>query len=183
MDKTTYHLSSAAVSPSEGTTLSLPGLLTGALLFAGLGGCLYENLSGEGGLLLLAAGLAAIVLFCLSGRLRWFGIGALAGLAAFLAVSIFFLDLPGGLCCLFNHLSDLLGSHLGKNLLLLEDNPQALFIAELWLALLLAALCVWIVRAGAASVGWIIGLILLALQLVSGIRPPFFWFLLYLACF
>ena len=154
-------------------SLSLSGILTAALLYLGFGGSLffafYPDAGSSNGWFLALLGITVSFLVSVLSRFRISRIAGAVFLGALLLISLFFLDLPGGLCSIFNQISHTLGAHLGKNLTLLAGNDAAMPVAILWICMLLAFGCIWIVSTTSAALSWLLFLLLLILKLCLGL--------------
>lgn len=167
-------------SPRGESRSSAAAMLAAALLFAGMSGCLFGAFGATRLLWVMAAGLITIFLACIVGRARY-GYAALLGavLAGF-AVGMIFFDLGGGLCAMLNRISDAIGAQLARNMIHLAGNEAALPMAEVFVAVLLALVCIWIVQSESAFIAWVIGAILLALEICLELSGTEIWMCAYL---
>lgn len=167
-------------SPRGESRSSAAAMLAAALLFAGMSGCLFGAFGATRLLWVMAAGLITIFLACIVGRARY-GYAALLGavLAGF-AVGMIFFDLGGGLCAMLNRISDAIGAQLARNMIHLAGNEAALPMAEVFVAVLLALVCIWIVQSESAFIAWVIGAILLALEICLELAGNEIWICVYL---
>lgn len=167
-------------SPRGESRFSAAAALAAALLFAGMSGCLFGAFGATRLLWVMAAGLITIFLACIVGRARY-GYAALLGavLAGF-AVGMIFFDLGGGLCAMLNRISDAIGAQLARNMIHLAGNEAALPMAEVFVAVLLALVCIWIVQSESAFIAWVIGAILLALEICLELSGTEIWMCAYL---
>ena len=167
-------------SPRGESRSSAAAALAAALLFAGMSGCLFGAFGATRLLWVMAAGLITIFLACIVGRARY-GYAALLGavLAGF-AVGMIFFDLGGGLCAMLNRISDAIGAQLARNMIHLAGNEAALPMAEVFVAVLLALVCIWIVQSESAFIAWVIGAILLALEICLELSGTEIWMCAYL---
>lgn len=167
-------------SPRGESRSSAAAALAAALLFAGMSGCLFGAFGATRLLWVMAAGLITIFLACIVGRARY-GYAALLGavLAGF-AVGMIFFDLGGGLCAMLNRISDAIGAQLARNMIHLAGNEAALPMAEVFVAVLLALVCIWIVQSESAFIAWVIGAILLALEICLDLSGTEIWMCAYL---
>lgn len=177
--------------------LSFTGCLTAILLYMGLCGTLFHAFlknqddtpvfltSAAGSFsdvcILWIFGAAVILAAALLCRFRFGKIVGAGSVGAGFLISLFVLDLPGGLCSMFNRISLSLGSHMGKNLVLLSENEAAIPVALFWTCLMLSAGCVWVVRTGSAFLSWILFLLLLAADLGLKLSVPYICLILFLA--
>ena len=167
-------------SPRGESRFSAAAALAAALLFAGMSGCLFGAFGATRLLWVMAAGLITIFLACIVGRARY-GYAALLGavLAGF-AVGMIFFDLGGGLRAMLNRISDAIGAQLARNMIHLAGNEAALPMAEVFVAVLLALVCIWIVQSESAFIAWVIGAILLALEICLELSGTEIWMCAYL---
>ena len=156
--------------------LSPVGILTALMLFLGFAGSFLTRFVGSADpLSSMAAGAALILLLPLLCRTRFGGQIAFAILCASFAASLFFLDLTGGLCAVLNLISDAIGARLAYALPRFSASDAALLPALIWLALLLALACLYLVRARAALAAWLIALTLLLPEFLLGMTAPDVW--------
>lgn len=156
--------------------LSPAGILTALLLFVGIAGSFLTRFtSGADPLFPMAAGAALILVLPALCRTRFGGQIAFAILCTAFAVSLFFLNLTGGLCAALNLISDAIGARLAYNLPRFPAADAALLPALTWLALLLALVCLYLVRARAALAAWLIALILFLPELLLGMTALDAW--------
>lgn len=154
--------------------------LAAALLFTGMSGCLFGIFGAARLPWVIAAGLAVILASCLLGRVRY-GYAALLGAVLIgFAVCMLFFDLGGGLCAMLNRISDTVGARLARNLVRLSENETALPMAEVFTAILLALACIWVVQSESAFIAWVIGAILLALEICLNLSGDEVWICIYL---
>lgn len=142
--------------------LSFSGMLTALLLLLGICGSIFAPLTVSAELLYpLAAGAGLILFLPLLCRIRFGSQAAFICLCTGFAVSLLKLNLAGGLCSVMNRLSDALGIRLAYNLPRFSASEAALPGALMWIALLLALGCIWLVCTRASFIAWLVSIILL----------------------
>lgn len=159
---------------------SAAAALAAALLFTGMSGCLFSIFGAARLPWVIAAGLAAIFVSCLLGRAHYGHAALLGAVLVGLAVCILFFDLGGGLCAMLNRISSTIGIQLARNMVHLTENEAALPTAEIFSAVLLALACVWIVQSESAFIAWVIGAILLVLEICLNLSGNEIWVCVYL---
>ena len=81
---------------------------------------------------------------------------------------------------MLNRISDTIGARLARNMIRLAENEAALPMAEVFAAVLIALACVWIVQSESAFIAWVIGAILLALEICLQLAGNEIWICVYL---
>lgn len=159
---------------------SAAAALAAALLFTGMSGCLFGIFGAARLPWVIAAGLATILLSCLLGKARYGHAALLGAVLIGFAVCMLFFDLGGGLCAMLNRISDTIGARLARNLVRLTENAAALPMADVFAAVLLALACIWIVESKSAFIAWVIGAVLLALEICLKLSGDEVWICIYL---
>ena len=167
-------------NPRGGSRSSAAAALAGALLFTGMSGCLFGIFGAAQLLWVIAAGLITIFLCSLLGRAHYGHAALLGAVLVGFAVCMLFFDLGGGLCAMLNRISDTIGARLARNMIRLAENEAALPMAEVFAAVLIALACVWIVQSESAFIAWVIGAILLALEICLQLAGNEIWICVYL---
>lgn len=164
--------------------LSPTGMLHAALIHFGLYSAIYcaffQKDPGDLWIFYLF-GFLSIVIFSLVYNKHAFSLIVYIAVGFTFLLSIFLFDLPGGLCSLFNSISHTFGSHLSKNLTLFLCNDSSSVVALIWLSIILALGCIWIVSVRSSMIGWFILFLLLTVSLTVHIHFPMWTLLLYLA--
>lgn len=152
------------------STLSLPGALSSACLFAGTGGCFYSMFAADlAWTLPLAAGITVILLSWLLRRAHFASL-LLAGLISVsAAIGFFYFDLVEGLLSFADRISTILGAHLGENLARYAVDGSGEPFAAMLLSALLAWGCIWLVRVRSVLITSLIVLPVAALELLLGL--------------
>lgn len=165
-----------SVVPRARSTLSLPGALSAACLFAGIGGSFASMFfSGAPLTVPLCTGLGAILLSWLLRKQRRAPAILCALLLAAMVPGLMWFGLTDGLLTVINRVSVVLGAHLGRNLArYAADGTGEIFACSLMSGL--AALgCVWIVRARSRLIAALFALCAAAPDVLLGLSASPVW--------
>ena len=160
-------------SDSTRGLLSASGLITALALFFGMSGCFLSRIAAASEAIApMIAGGGALILLSLLSKTRRGGKIAFFCIIAGLIAALLALDLTGGLCAAFNRASAAAGARLAYNLPRLAASEEALPAALYAISILLAPICIWIVRVRAAFIGWLIALALFLPDALIGMAAP-----------
>ena len=152
------------------TTLSLPGALSAACLFAGIGGCFHTMFAADiAPTPPLIVGLTVISLSWLLRRVRLAPLFIACAAALCTATGFLRFELADGILSIVNRISAVIGAHMGENLVRYAASGAGETAAAALIAALAALGCVWLVRMRSIFIVSLIVLPIAALELLLGL--------------